>query len=128
LAAGGNELFNLQAELSSGTFKNGRILLEAKNKYVMNELIYSHNYRAIAFNNAAWAIGYGLKKYYFNRSAVPGRGEYWFFSYGAQWMHVNEALKKFKKDLSLLTRLGLTIGSKLHPKLSSLYVYGTLAY
>lgn len=128
LAAGGNELFNMQTELSSGTFKNGRILLEAKNKYVMNELIYARNFNTIEFSTAAWAIGYGLKKYYFNRSAVPGRGEYWFFSYGAQWMHVNDELKKLKKELSLLTRLGLTLGSKLHPKLNSLYVFGTIAY
>lgn len=128
LSAGANELFNLQTELSTGTFKNARILREIKNKYVQNGLIYSKNFDAIAFSNTAWAIGYSLKKYYFNRSSVPGMGEYRFFSYGAEWMHINDEPKKFRKELSLLTRLAGSFGTKLHPKLSSVYVYGALTY
>jgi hypothetical protein len=108
-----SELFALNYELSTGTRKNGRVKLDGRNVYVTNALIFSH----VAFERDAWAMGYGLKKMFFNRSELPGRAESKFIGYGIDVQHVNEESGNITRQLNLLTRLKLMAGTRLVPKL-----------
>ncbi|MCX8490654.1 MAG: hypothetical protein ORN54_06260 [Cyclobacteriaceae bacterium] len=119
-----NELFALNYEIATGNRKNGRVKLDSKNTYLENALIYSHS----AFDKGSWAIGYGLKKMFFSRSDLPGMTEFRFLSYGIDLQHINFSPGEFTKALSLLLRLKLEIGSRLSPKLNSVYLYGAISY
>jgi len=108
-----NEVFGLNYEISTGNRKNSLIKIDSRNVYVTNALIYSHQ----AFQNDAWAMGYGLKKMFFNRSSLPGMTEAKFASYGLDVQHINLTKGTITKELSLLTRLKFMVGKRLAPKL-----------
>lgn len=125
------ELFYTNVEIATGTIKNRRMANETKEVQIQNALIFSNEMNFIR-EHPSWAIGYGLKKMYFNRSATPGMSKMRYFSFGSDFLHVNHDRKKFTNELSLVTRPGITFGSRLHPNLKglfrSLYFFGTVAY
>jgi hypothetical protein len=126
-----SELFITNIELSTGTMKNGRVKSDAKNVYVHNALIYANDAKFLSkdsIKQARWAFGYGLKKTYYNRSLTPGMGEFRFYSFGVDFMHINHEHKKLTKNLSLLVRPKISAGTKLHPKIRSLYVFAAVSY
>lgn len=128
LAVYANELFTTNVELSTGNSKNKRIASDSKNKYVLNSLIYSFGSNALVVEDASWALGYALKKYYYNRSALAGMGEFWFYSYGMNFTHVNSTKKKITKTLDLALRPEVSVGRKIHPKISNVYVFAAVTY
>jgi len=123
-----NELFTLNVEFSTGTLKNGRILKSHKNKYVLNSIIYSSQPNNIVDRNATWVLGYALRKYFYKRSELPSRGEFWFYAYGLQLQQLDTKEKKFTKDLNLISKPELILGSRLHPKLFNVYVFTSLSW
>jgi hypothetical protein len=128
LAVNASELFPFNIELATGHRKNGRIASEAKNKYILNSLIYSSRGNWLSNRDINWAFGYGLRKYYYNRSVTPGMTEFWFFSYGSSFLHLNAQRKKVAQDLNLLVRPEISVGRKIHPKLGGIYVYAAVSY
>ena len=118
------DLFAFNYEIATGNRKNGRIKLDSKNVYWVNSLVYSRN----AFNHGAWAMGYGMKKMFFSRSDLPGMMEFRFLSYGLDFQHVSFKAGEIIKNLSLLSRLKMEIGTRLAPKLYGVYVFGGLTY
>lgn len=123
-----NELFPLNYEIATGNRKNGRIASEVKNKYVFNSLIYATQGGWLDNQNAEWALGYALRKYYYNRSVTPGMTEFWFFSYGGNFFHLNEQKKRLTKELNLLVRPEISVGKRIHPKLFGVYVFAAVSY
>ncbi len=119
-----SELFALNYEFATGNEKNRRIKLDSKNVYVENALIYSRS----AYQEGAWAMGYGLKKMFFSRSDLPGMGEFRFLSYGIDLQQINFKAGEITKALSLLSRLKVEVGTRLAPKLMNVYLYGGLSY
>lgn len=107
-----SEVFGLNYELSTGTRQNKRIMLDRRNKYLTNSLIFSHK----SFNDSKWGIGYGIKKMFFNRSEVPGMTESNFYALGIDLQHISNEPGKFDKHLSLLTRLKVMAGKRVLPK------------
>ncbi len=128
LVAYANELFPINVEMTTGNAKNGRISSESKTKYVLNSLIYANRGDWIADRNMQWALGYALRKYFFSRSTAKGGSEFWFYAYGASILHINEIKGKLSKDVNLLIRPELLLGRKIHPKISSLYVFTSITY
>lgn len=128
MATYANELFPLNYEISTGNRKNRRIASEAKNKYVFNSLIYSAQGDWLENRNVEWALGYALRKYYYNRSVTPGMTEFWFFSYGGSFLHLNEQKRKLNKELNLLFRPEFSVGKRIHPKLFGVYVFAAVSY
>jgi hypothetical protein len=126
LALYANELFTMNVEFSTGTLKNGRILKSMKNKYVLNSIIYSSQPNNIVDRNATWGLGYALRKYFYNRSELPGRSEFWFYAYGLQLQHLNTERGKLSKTLNLITKPEIIMGTRLHPKLYSVYVFAAV--
>lgn len=51
-----------------------------------------------------------------------------YLSFGVDWMHVNHEKKKFTTELSLLSRPGISAGSRLHPKNKSFFFFVAAAY
>nr|MCU0383284.1 hypothetical protein [Cyclobacteriaceae bacterium] len=123
LAMYANELFTLNVEFSTGTIKNARILKSMKNKYVLNSIIYSSQPNGIVNRNTTWGLGYALRKYFYNRSELPGRSEFWFYAYGLQLQHLHAERGKFSKDLNLIAKPEIILGTRLHPKLFGVYVF-----
>lgn len=128
MAVSANELFPFTVEIATGNRKNGRLTSQAKNKYVLNSLIYANRGNWIEDRDADWALGYALRKYFYNRSTTPGMMEFWFFSYGATFLQLNKVNKKITKDLNLVVRPELSVGRKIHPKISNLYVFAAISY
>ncbi|MFM8914417.1 MAG: hypothetical protein ACKOE6_16090, partial [Flammeovirgaceae bacterium] len=102
----------------------GRIKLDSKNVYWVNSLTYSRN----PFYLGQWAMGYGVKKMFFNRSDRPGMSEYRFLSYGMDVNHVNFSAGEITKSLSLLSRAKLEVGTRLAPKLYGIYLFAGVTY
>lgn len=75
-----------------------------------------------------WALGYGLKKFLFNRSLTPGINHFRFISLGIDWLHINHQKNKITKELSLLSRLNIAVGSRVHPKNKNIFFFAALAY
>jgi len=121
------DLFLTNIEISTGTFKNHRINTDVREKQIQNGLIYSTS-PAFLSDNESWAVGYGLKKYFFNRSLAPGYHKLNFFSLGVDFLHVNHERKKFTKELSLLSRPNVSFGSRLHPKNKRYYFFAAATY
>jgi hypothetical protein len=125
------ELFYTNIEIATGTVKNRRIIDERREIQVQNALIFSNELNFIR-EHPSWALGYGLKKMYFNRSSLPGMNKMRFFSFGSDFMHVNHDRKKITKELSLVTRPGIAFGSRLHPYLKgifkNMYFFASVAY
>lgn len=125
------ELFLTNVEIATGTVKNRRMINDTKEVQVQNALIFSNEMHFIR-ELPSWAFGYGLKKMFFNRSPTPGYGKMRYFSFGSDFMHVNHRPSKLTKELSLVTRPGVSFGTRLHPNLKglfrSLYFFGSVAY
>jgi hypothetical protein len=126
LALYSNELFTLNVEFSTGTLKNGRILQSIKNKYVLNSIIYSSQPNGIVDRDATWGLGYAIRKYFYHRSDLPGKNEFWFYAYGLQLQQLNTPEKKFAKALNVISKPEILFGSRLHPKLLNVYVFSSL--
>lgn len=122
-----NDLFFTNYEIATGTFKNHRINSDTREKQIQNALIYSANPGFLS-TNESWAVGYGLKKYFFTRSLAPGYNKLNYFSAGVDFLHVNHERKKFTKELSLLLRPHVSFGSRLHPKNKRYYFFAAIAY
>lgn len=122
-----SELFFTTLEIATGTVKNARKTTASHTIEIQNALIYANN---AGFINGTekWAVGYGIKKMYFSRSSAPGMGKFRYWSFGIDWLHLNEERKKLTKELNLITRPAIAFGTKLHPKVSWLYVFGALSY
>jgi hypothetical protein len=125
-----NELFYTNIAVATGTVKNRRMASETKEVQLQNLLIYSNDLNLIG-DDPSWALGYGLKKYYFNRTTTPGYNKMHYFSFGIEWMHVNHAKKKITKELSLVTRPTIEFGTRipgLKGLFKNLYFFGAVAY
>lgn len=117
-----NDIFLQNYEIATGNyFKNSRVLEDRFNKSVQNSLIYSRT----SWQGNLWAMGYGLKKMYFTKSSLPGMGSFRFFSYGLDVQHINHG-KSFSRELSLLVRPKILVGTRLSPKLHSVYVVASI--
>lgn len=121
-----SDLFPVNLEIASGTLKNGRIPTEAYGKFVQNGLIYSNS--SWLSNRQNWALGYGLKKFYFNRTMAPGYNHFRFLAFGVDFLHVNHGRRKITKELSLLTRPTIMAGSRFHPKNKRYFFFAAAAY
>lgn len=122
-----NELFFTNIELATGNSKNGRITSSQRNIYILNALIYAND-PGFLDNEGRWAFGYGLKKFYFNRSSAPGMNNFRFLSFGMDALHLNHEEGKLTRELSLLLRPKVSFGTRLHPKLKSIYIFGGISY
>lgn len=122
-----NELFLTNVEIATGTIKNSRMNNETKEIQIQNALIYSND-PGFMSDRERWAFGYGLKKMYFTRSSTKGMNKFRFWSFGIDWLHINHESKKLTRELSLLTRPTVAFGSRLHPKLRSIYVFAAATY
>lgn len=128
LAVYSNELFLTVVELATGNPKNSRFQTDSRHVEVLNGLIYANDIGWLDGKRQRWAIGYGLKKIYFNKSAAPGMNRYRFISFGIDWMHMNKESGEITKGLSLIGRPQVSVGSRLHPKLHSIYVFASIAF
>lgn len=122
----GSDLFPVNIEIASGTLKNGRIPTEAYGKFVQNGLIYSNS--GWLSDRQNWALGYGLKKFYFNRSLQPGYNHFRFIAFGVDLLHINHIEKKITKNLSLVSRPTIMAGSRFHPKNKRYFFFAAAAY
>lgn len=127
LSAYATELFPVNFEIGTGTSKNVRMATEYVSKYIMNGLIYANDPGFLS-TREQWAVGYGLKKFHFNRSVTPGMMRFRYFAFGVDWLHVNHQRKKLTKELSLLSRPMVAVGSRLHPKNKSFFFFVSAAY
>jgi hypothetical protein len=128
LALYADELFFTNYEISTGNMKNRRINEERTNKYIVNSLIFSNSSNGFVSDKKSWALGYGLKKFHYTRSDTPGMAEFRFLSYGIELLHVNYEAKKLTHDLSLMVRPKVSVGTRLHRKLHTVYVFGAVTY
>jgi hypothetical protein len=128
ISAYADELFFTNYEISTGTRKNRRIKDDLTNKNIVNSLIFSNSSNGFISDQKSWALGYGLKKFYYSRSDSPGMAEFRFFSFGAELLHVNYEAKKFTSDMNLLVRPKVSVGTRLHRKVTTIYVFGALTY
>jgi hypothetical protein len=110
-----SDIFLTNLEISTGTSKNKRMATEYAEKHILNSLIYCNDVRFLR-HREQWAVGYGLKKFYFNRSITPGMSHMRYISFGADWLHMNHERKKFTRELSLLSRPAIAVGSRFLPK------------
>jgi hypothetical protein len=124
----GNELFFTNLEVATGTFKNGRVMSDKRNIYIQNALIYANNPSFLDKNGRKWSFGYGLKKFYFTRSTAPTMNDFRFLSLGVDAMHINYQQKELTRSLSLLIRPNVSFGTRLYPKLRSIYIFAALTY
>jgi hypothetical protein len=122
-----SDIFVMNFEIGTGTSKNVRMTSDRTAKYIMNGLIYSRTPSSLN-KNEPWALGYGLKKYFFNKSMTPGMMRFRFISFGADWLHVNHERKKITQELSLVFRPVITAGSRLHPKNKNFFFFFSAAY
>jgi hypothetical protein len=121
-----SDVFPVNFEIASGTLKNGRIKTEAYGKFVQNGLIFSNSSWLSGREN--WALGYGLKKFYFNRTLTPGYNHFRFLAFGVDLLHVNHLRRKITKELSLLARPTILAGSRFHPKNKRYFFFAAAAY
>lgn len=96
-------------------------------KHVRNSVIYSND-PGFLNSQEQWALGYGIKKYFFNRSLTPGMNRRYFYAYGLDLMHINHKSKKVTRELSLLMRPGISVGSKLHPRNKLGFLFAAVSY
>lgn len=119
-----NEVFGLNYEVATGTRKNGRVKLDNKTIHIANSIIFSH----LSYKNDVWGIGYGLKKMFCNRSALPGAAESKFIGVGMDFQHINFRTGEITKDLSLLSRIKLEAGKRITRKSFGLNWHGAITY
>lgn len=122
-----NDLFLANVEVATGSVKNKRMNNDATEKHVRNLLIYSRDPEFFS-DQKRWAVGYGLRKYFFNRSPPPVPGRRYFFAYGSDFLHINHENKKLTKELSILVRPAIIAGSKIHPKNKFCFFFASVSY
>lgn len=120
-----NDIFLQNIEIATGTVKNRRLNADAREKQIQNGLIYA---RSAMNGQPGWALGYGIKKYFFNRSLTPGMSHFNFFALGVDFLHISQERKRLTKELSLLSRPGISIGSRIHPKNKNVFLFASAAY
>lgn len=123
-----DELFYTNFEIGTGNMKNRRIQNASSNRYILNSLIFSNSSNGFNPTQKSWALGYGIKRYVYNRSVTPGMGEFRFLSYGVEALHINHEAKSITRELSLLMRPKVQVGTRLHPKLQMIYVFAAVTY
>lgn len=124
-----DELFYTTYEVATGNCKNRRIQNASANRYVMNSLVFSNNSNGFIRGRESWALGYGLKYYLYNRPGSSGGiGEYRYLAIGIETLHINREAKSITKDLSLLMRPKIQVGTRLHPKIQSIYLFAAVTY
>lgn len=123
-----DEMFFTNYEITTGNSKNSRIQGVSSNRYILNSLIFSNSSNGFNPNQKSWALGYALKQFVYNRSAVPGMSEMRFLSYGVELLHINHEAKSITKELSLLVRPKIQIGTRLHPKIQMIYFFAAVSY
>nr|QST87852.1 hypothetical protein [uncultured organism] len=123
-----DELFFTNYEITTGNAKNRRIQNASFTRYNLNSLIFSNSSTGFIPQQKSWALGYALKHYVYNRSAFPGMGEFRFFAYGIEILHINHEAKSITRELSLLMRPKVQFGTRLHPKLQMIYVFAAVTY
>lgn len=123
-----NELFYSVVEIATGNSKNTRIETDKFLIEIQNSLIYANDASFLRSGRSRWALGYGLKKMYFNRSATPGMTRYRFMSFGVDLLHINERAGTITRSFNLITRPSIGLGTRLHPRLHNIYVTGSLAW
>jgi hypothetical protein len=122
-----SDVFFGNIEIATGTVKNARIAEDSWEKQIQNGLIYSNDPGFVS-SGERWAVGYSLRKMFFKRSMAPGMNRFKFIAAGVEWLHVNHEKKRWTKDLSLLSRPVVSIGSKIHPKNKICYFFASAAY
>ncbi|HEY0652134.1 MAG TPA: hypothetical protein VGD65_03360 [Chryseosolibacter sp.] len=125
-AAYTSDLFPVNLEIASGTMKNARIVSDRFGKFVQNGLIFSNAGWLTQREN--WALGYGLKKFYFNRTLTPGYNHFRFIAFGTDIFHVNHVRQKITKELSMLARPVVMAGSRFTPKNKRYFFFASVAY
>lgn len=55
-------------------------------------------------------------------------GEFRFLTYGIELLHINHEAKSITRELSLLVRPKVQVGTRLHPKLHTIYVFAAVTY
>lgn len=128
MAVYADELFFTNYEIATGNQKNKRIQNANSNVYNLNSLIFSNTSNGFIAGEKSWALGYGLKRYVYNRSVTPGMSEFRFLAYGVEVLHINHEAKSITKELSLLTRPKIQVGTRLHPKLKTIYAFAAVSY
>lgn len=123
-----DELFFTNYEIATGNAKNRRIQNASVTRYNFNSLIFSNSSTGFNSQQKSWALGYALKHYLYNRSAIPGMGEFRFLAYGIEVLHINHEAKSITRELSLLVRPKVQVGTRLHPKLQMIYVFAAITY
>jgi len=119
-----NEIFGTNYEISTGTRKNGRVNLDKNTVHITNSLIYSDH----SLRGHSWGVGYGLKKMFCNRSALPGVAESKFVSVGADFQHISTKPGEFTKNLSLLSRIKLEAGKRITSKSYGFNWFGSITF
>lgn len=122
-----SDIFYTNYEFATGTIKNGRIAEDRRFKQIQNSLIYSRDLGFLS-DRERWAIGYGLKKMFFNKSSLPKMTKFNFYSFGIDWMHINHQPKKFTKELSLLARPNIGMGSRFDPRNRNFFFFAAASY
>lgn len=123
-----DELFFTNYEIATGNAKNKRIQNASSTRYNLNSLIFSNTSNGFIPEQKSWALGYALKQYHYSRSATPGMGSFRFLAYGIEILHINHEAKSITRELSLLLRPKIQIGTRLHPKLHTIYVFAAVTY
>ncbi|MEM7109657.1 MAG: hypothetical protein AAF519_15640, partial [Bacteroidota bacterium] len=121
-----DELFFTNYQLITGTLKNGR-KQENRFTYIQNGIIFGYNPNLLKEDDTQWSIGYGLYKRFFNRTITPGMNEFRFLSGGIEVLHYNQG-DDLNEKLNLISRAKLSVGTRLHPKLTELYLFGGISY
>lgn len=65
---------------------------------------------------------------FFNRSELPGQTESKFIGYGIDIEHINEDKGKITKNLSLLSRVKIMVGTRIAPKLFGVNCFAALSF
>lgn len=123
-----DEMFFTTYEITTGNSKNSRIQNAGSNRYVLNSLIFSNTSTGFNADRKSWALGYGLKRFIYNRSVTPGMSEFRFLAYGVEFLHINHTPKSITKELSLLMRPKVQFGTRFHPKIRNIYGFVAVTY
>jgi hypothetical protein len=123
-----DELFFTNYEIATGNAKNSRIQDASVTVYNLNSLIFSNISTGFMPDQKSWALGYAFKQYIYNRSVIPGMGEFRFLAYGIEVLHINHEAKSITRELSLLMRPKVQIGTRLHRRLQMIYVFAAVTY
>ncbi len=122
-----DELFLTNYSWISGTLKNARLRQKPFSIYVMNEISFGYNPKLFDNDGNAYSLGYSFNYWIFNRSEVPGMSEYRFLEIGLGAKHLQKANTKLDQINPLATGK-LAFGSKMHRKISGLYLFGAITY